>query len=99
DEATTVRFDRDVLVEGQKLAAGTYALFTIPTEERWTVIFNRTAEQWGAFDYRQADDALRVEVTPRAHEHVEELELAVEGDAILPRWEKLEVPIAVRAAG
>jgi hypothetical protein len=99
DEATTVRFDRDVLVEGQKLAAGTYALFTIPTEGKWTVIFNRTAQQWGAYDYKEADDALRVEVAPRAHDHVEELELAIEGDAILLRWEKLEVPIAVRAAG
>jgi hypothetical protein len=99
DEATTVRFDRDVLVEGQKLAAGTYALFTIPTEGNWTVIFNRTAQQWGAYDYKEADDVLRVEVTPRAHDHVEELDFAVAGDAILLRWEKLEVPIAVRAAG
>lgn len=99
DEATTVRFDRDVLVEGQRLAAGTYALFTIPTEAKWTVIFNRTAQQWGAYDYKKADDVLRVEVAPRAHEHVEELELAIEGDAILMRWEKLELPIVVRAAG
>lgn len=99
DEATTVRFDRDVLVEGKPLAAGTYALFTIPTEARWTVIFNRTAQQWGAYDYKEADDVLRVEVTPRAHEHVEELDFAIADDAILLRWEKLEVPIAVRAAG
>lgn len=99
DEATTIRFDRDVLVEGRQLAAGTYALFTIPTEAKWTVIFNRTAEQWGAYDYKESEDVLRVEVAPRAHEHVEELEFAIEGDAVLLRWAELEVPIAVRAAG
>lgn len=99
DEATTIRFDRDVVVEGQRLAAGTYALFTIPTEAKWTVILNRAAEQWGSYDYKAEQDVLRVEVSPRAHEHVEELEFAVAGDAVLLRWAELEVPIAVRAAG
>ena len=99
DEATTVTFDRDVAIEGERLEAGTYALFTIPGEESWTVIFNRVAKQWGAFKYEAAEDALRVEVTPRDHDHVEAFEIAVEGDAILLRWEKLEVPIRVAAAG
>jgi hypothetical protein len=45
DEAATITFAAPVEVEGQPLAAGTYALFTIPGEERWTVIFNRQAEQ------------------------------------------------------
>ena len=30
--------------------------------EEWTIIFNKTAEQWGAFSYKEADDALRVKV-------------------------------------
>jgi hypothetical protein len=99
DEATTVTFERDVAIEGKRLEAGTYALFTIPGEESWTVIFNRVAKQWGAFKYEAAEDALRVEVTPRDHDHVEAFEIAVESDAILLRWEKLEVPIRVAAAG
>lgn len=99
DEATTVTVDRDVLVEGQRLPAGTYALFTIPGEAAWTVIFNRAAKQWGAFEYAAGQDALRVEVAPRAHEHVETLEIAVEGDALVLRWEKLELPVQLAAAG
>jgi hypothetical protein len=99
DEATTVRFDRDVLVEGERLAAGTYALFTIPGEGSWTVVFNRTAKQWGAYSYDAGQDALRVTVTPREHAHVEALEITLAEGAILLRWEKLEVPIGVRAAG
>jgi hypothetical protein len=99
DEATTISFDQDVAVEGQPLAAGTYALFTIPGETEWTVIFNKTAKQWGAFKYDAAQDALRVKVEPVAHENVEALDFVVEGDAVVLRWEKLAVPIRIAAAG
>jgi len=59
DEATTISFDRDVKIEGQALPKGTYALFTIPGESSWTVIFSKTAKQWGAYDYDAKQDALR----------------------------------------
>jgi hypothetical protein len=62
NEATTFDVDKDVTVEGKALPAGKYALFTIPGEKEWTIIFNKTAKQWGAFNYKQADDALRVTV-------------------------------------
>ncbi|WP_167856456.1 DUF2911 domain-containing protein [Hymenobacter metallicola] len=65
NEATTVEFSKDVTVQGQKLPAGTYAFFVIPTEKDWTVIFNKTAKQWGAFKYDEKQDALRVTATPR----------------------------------
>ena len=99
DEATTISFDRDVTIEGQKLAKGTYALFTIPSEKSWTVIFNRTAQQWGAFDYDVKQDALRVTVTPKSGETVEALDFVIEGDAVVMRWEKVAVPFKVAAAG
>ncbi len=62
NEATTFEVDKDVTIEGKTLPAGKYALFTIPGEKEWTVIFNKTAKQWGAFKYQEADDALRVKV-------------------------------------
>ncbi|HEX9799172.1 MAG TPA: DUF2911 domain-containing protein [Thermoanaerobaculia bacterium] len=99
DEATTVAVDRDVLVEGQRLPAGTCSLFTIPGEKSWTVIFNKAAQQWGAFDYDAGEDALRVEVAPRAHDHVEAFEIAIEGDTIVRRWAELEIPVRLAAAG
>jgi hypothetical protein len=98
NEATTIAFDKDVLIEGQKLAAGTYALFTIPTEKSWTVIFNKTAQQWGAFKYDAAQDALRVTVTPAVGEMVEAMDFVVEGDQVVLRWEKLRVGFRVAAA-
>lgn len=73
NEASTITFSGDVTVEGQPLAAGTYSLFTIPTDGDWTVIFNNVAEQWGAFNYSEAEDALRVTATPSSEFHVEQM--------------------------
>lgn len=98
DEATTLTVSGAVTIEGEPLAAGTYSLFTIPSASTWTVIVNDVAEQWGAYDYDEAHDVLRVEVEPRAHEPVEELEIAVEGSEILIRWAELEVPVRIGVA-
>ena len=98
DEATTVSFDRDVTVQGESLAAGTYGLFTIPAEGDWTVVFNGVADQWGAYGYDSEQDALRVSATPREAEHVESMEFVIEGSAVVLRWEKLAVGFEVAAA-
>ncbi len=98
DEATTFAITKDINVEGKKLAAGTYSLFTIPGEAEWTIIFNKVAKQWGAFRYDSGEDALRVKVKPAAAEHVEEMTFKIEGNKVVLYWEKLSVPFAVSAA-
>ncbi|MEO1368564.1 MAG: DUF2911 domain-containing protein, partial [Acidobacteriota bacterium] len=95
DEATTISFSEDVTVEGQPLEAGTYSLFTIPGEGKWTVIFNRKAEQWGAYKYEAGEDALRVLVVPRPVEHVEVMDFHIDGAEVVLRWAKLAVPFTV----
>ncbi len=62
NEATVFEVSKDVKVEDQALPAGKYGLFTIVNGDEWTIIFNKTADQWGAFNYKEADDALRVKV-------------------------------------
>lgn len=99
DEATTITFSGDVVVQGEPLAAGTYGLFTIPGESEWTIIFNEVADQWGAFSYDQDKDVLRVPATPRPGEHVEAMDFVLDGGDVVLRWEKLEVPFAVAPAG
>ena len=62
NKATVFEVNKDVKVEGQALAAGKYGLFTLVNGDEWTIIFNKTWDQWGAFNYKDADDALRVKV-------------------------------------
>ncbi len=99
DEATTISFDRDVKVEGESLPAGRYAFFTIPRMESWTLVFNNTPDQWGAFSYDDSEDALRVDVSPVPAEHVEALTFSIEGSDVVLRWEKLAVSFTVEADG
>lgn len=66
NEATTFSTTEDLLVAGDTLAAGTYGLFTLPTEGEWAVIFNAVSDQWGAFEYDEGQDVLRVAATPEA---------------------------------
>ncbi|MEP7163623.1 MAG: DUF2911 domain-containing protein [Ferruginibacter sp.] len=62
NEATIFEVDNDVKVEGKVLPKGKYALFTLVNDDNWTIIFNKTWKQWGAFKYSEAEDALRVDV-------------------------------------
>jgi len=64
NEATTIEVSRDTKVGGQALKAGKYALFTIPGEKEWTIIFNSVPDQWGSYKYDESKDALRIKATP-----------------------------------
>ena len=64
NSATTITFSESVVMEGNKVPAGTYSLFSIPEKDEWTIILNKTAKQWGAYSYKQADDFLRFKVKP-----------------------------------
>jgi hypothetical protein len=58
-----ITISNDVMVAGQKLAAGTYSIFSIPTSGNWTLIFNKDLTAQEA-TYSQERDALRVTVKP-----------------------------------
>ncbi len=100
NEATTISFDKDVLIEGQKLVAGTYSLFTIPNEKEWTVIFNKNPKLWGAFEYKQEEDALRVNVKPsKEADLTERFTITVEeGGVVTMKWENTKVAFRVTKA-
>lgn len=72
NEATTFETTKEIKVNGSTLSAGKYALFTIADDKFWTVVFNKTADQWGAYDYDKAKDALRVDAKATAAEKFSE---------------------------
>src|SRR5579884_1912700 len=98
---TKVTFSRDVTFGSKPLAAGSYALFVIPTKGAWTVILNKKVDQPGTgAAYNQADDALRVSITPKAAPMRERLAYLVtdftDDKAMLDlEWEKVRLSIPV----
>lgn len=98
---TTISFADAVKVNGQDLAAGKYALLTIPGEKEWTVVFSKDAEMEGVSDYRQESDAARVNVRPRMlREAVESFTMDIhsfqdEGATLSLLWETTAIDLTV----
>jgi hypothetical protein len=100
NEATRVTFADDVLINGNKLAAGTYGFFVQPSAKEWTFIFNGEPKQWGAFKYNKEKDVLRVSAVPETIPIQEWLEYNVDpikskSATLSLNWEKMRAGVTV----
>jgi hypothetical protein len=98
NEATTFEVDKDVTIDGKALLKGKYALFTIPTETEWTVIFNKEPNQWGAYKYDEKKDALRIKVAAKAPaKPIELMTISADKSGVVTiGWETKEVSFKVQ---
>ena len=81
DEATTFSTTGDLMLGSLHVPAGTYALFTVPSAEGWSVILNKVAKTWGAYDYEKnkAQDLGQANAkTEKIAAPVEQLTIAIE---------------------
>jgi len=100
NEATKITFSTDVTIEGKKLKKGSYSFFAIPGKNDWTLIFNKVADQWGAFEYNESEDALRVKVKTEKAIWQEWLSYTINkasdtSAVVRLEWEKIKVPFKV----
>jgi hypothetical protein len=78
NEATVFTVSKDVMIDGKALPAGKYGLYSIPGENEWVIIFNKTWNQWGT-KYVEGEDALRITVkTMKAPTFTERLKFMVD---------------------
>jgi hypothetical protein len=103
-ESTSLKFKEEVTVGGKKMAAGKYALFTIPTANEWTIILNSDTTLHGAFGYNAAKDVHRFTVkserTDRFYETftIEINDFSPTGEASLNLiWENTIVKIPLKS--
>jgi hypothetical protein len=100
NEATKITFSTDVYIGGKLLKKGSYSFFAIPGKTDWTLIFNKVADQWGAFEYNESEDALRIKVKPEKGSMQEWLTYTItrtsDTTAIVRlEWEKLKIPFKI----
>ncbi len=102
NEATELTTTQDILFGGKKLESGTYALFTIPHEgDHWTIILNSVLGQWGAFEYDESKDVLRIQAPAMKKETVTEAlaiefsEIETDSTNIIMQWDQTVVKIPV----
>ena len=62
---TTLKFADDVTVEGKKIPAGEYGLYTIPNKTEWLVVLNKGLKQGADVDgFKDDQDVARLTVKP-----------------------------------
>lgn len=101
NENTVITFSDDVKIEGKDLKAGSYGLHMAVFENgKATVIFSNNTSSWGSFYYKEAEDALRVDVQTTDNPHTELLTydvVAMDNNSatIALKWEKKAIPFKV----
>jgi len=82
NEAAEITFYKDVTFFGGKsVQAGTYTLFTIPTDSNWTIILSNQKNVWGSYFYDKAEDVVRVQgKVAESKELIESFSIVFEGE-------------------
>jgi len=99
NEATVFETNKDVKIEGETLPAGKYALYMLPDEKEWTIIFNKTWNQWGTqYNENKDQDLLHVKVKPgKADNSTEKLTYTIDEDGkVTLLWGNLKVDFKVK---
>ncbi|HKP28044.1 MAG TPA: DUF2911 domain-containing protein [Gemmatimonadales bacterium] len=99
--ATTISLSKDVKVNGQNLAKGTYSVWMIAVEQAdWTVFFHPTARLFHTQHPKVDSAALKIAVKPQQIEPVEILTFAFTSitrnrTTLEMRWDKTAIPISI----
>jgi hypothetical protein len=101
--ATKLTFSKDVTIADTKVPAGTYALFTIPGKQSWTVILNKNPNQGGTREYKKELDLVRFTATPKTIAKRERLAFVVadfseDAASIDLEWDTTKLSIPVKLA-
>jgi hypothetical protein len=76
NEATEVKFYKDILFGNVKVPAGTYVLLTIPGEKEWEVILSSNLDVLGAFQYNPLFDVAKITIPSSKAESIEVFSIA-----------------------
>ena len=102
NEATEFTTSKDIKFDKKTLKAGTYTVFSIPDAEKWTIIFNGTLGQWGAYKYEEtkATNVLQIEIPVEKGEDEYEgftiqFEQSKKGADMVLLWDKTRIAVPI----
>ena len=100
NEATVIKFSKDVTIAGKPLKSGTYTLFTIPEKDNWSIIFNQEVGQWG-LSYDEKKNVMTVPVpSMQTSNSTEQFKInfveQAEGADMILTWDTTQVVIPIK---
>jgi len=101
DEATVLTTEADLTIGTLAVPAGSYSLFTLPSESGWKLIVNKVNKQWGAFTYDEKQDLGRVDMkVGKTSAPVEQFTLTLaeagKGGALKLEWENTSASVDLK---
>ncbi|WP_117881018.1 DUF2911 domain-containing protein [Aureibaculum luteum] len=101
NEATEVKFYKDVVFGGVNIPSGTYVLYTIPGEDEWEVILSSNLDVLGSFQYNPTFDVARISVPVAKAEMLESFSIAFktkkETTQMVLGWDttRIKIPLTI----
>lgn len=101
NEATTFVVATDVKVGGKDVPAGNYTIFTVPDQNKWTLVISRKTGEWGVPYPGEGSDFLRVDMKPpsKLPSPVENFTIALDktsgGCTLKIEWETTQASIDI----
>lgn len=104
NESTELTLYKDMKVGDETVKAGTYTIYTIPQENEWTVILNNDVHTWGAYEYTDEKDQVRIKVPVKnSPTTIESFSMAFvpkeDGANLLMGWDDKYVEVPFKATG
>ncbi len=100
NEPTIIRFNKDIVIDGNTLRAGSYRLYTIPNQKEWTVAFNTDLEKWGYFEPDYDLDVLRIKVPVEKSDMQDQFLIEIieseAGANVIFSWEQTQVQLPIK---
>jgi len=97
NQATQLITDKGLVIGGTTVPAGTYSLFTVPSQKGWQLIINKQHGQWGT-DYDAKQDLARIPMRVRSlATPTERLTIVTRGSDLVISWDRAEAAVVVKA--
>jgi hypothetical protein len=103
NSGTNITFGSEVMINGQKIAAGKYGLYSIPDKNEWTVIFSKNLGVTDPSAYKPEENVLTLKVKPETHPATETFtidlsDFTANSMVLALKWDKFRIPVKIEAA-
>ena len=101
NEATSLKTDTDLVINGTTVPAGSYTIYSLASENSWKLIINKQTGQWGT-EYHADQDLARIDMNVTAlSQPVEQFTITFDkksGDAaqLNLQWAKTQASVEVK---
>lgn len=99
NEATEFDLYTDATIQNKKIKAGRYILYTIPEQDKWTIILNSNIDSWGLHPDVSKDVARFIVPAGQTNNSIEYFTMIFQqtdaGANLLMAWDNVEVKLPI----